>query len=137
MKISTRTRYGMRALFEIAKNYPERLTSIRKVSELQDLSPKYLEHIMAVLKSAGIVKVVCGARGGYKLARDPGEIFAIEVFEALEGKLVLVECVENPETCDKSKGCPIKSLWGGLAGEMRRFLSGISLTDITENFPMI
>ena len=94
MKLSTKARYGTRALVELGSVYPREATSVRKVAEKLELSVKYLEQIMSALKAAGLVTAVRGVNGGYTLARRPEDITLLDIFGVLEGTPVLVECLD-------------------------------------------
>jgi len=99
MKLSARTRYGLRALLELAENASKGPLQLRVIARRQEISAKYLEQLMAVLKSAGFVRSIRGAKGGYLLARQPDQIRLDEVFHCLEGTVTTSECVENKELC--------------------------------------
>ena len=105
MKLSTRTRYGVRAILELAENGGKGPMQLKAVARRQDISAKYLEQLMAVLKSAGLVRSVRGAKGGYVLARPSNEIRLSEVFHCLEGTVTTVECVQDAECCQRAAGC--------------------------------
>lgn len=132
MQISTKMRYGSRVLSELAEVYPEGTVSVRELGELQDISEKYLEHIMSALKSAGIIRSVRGKHGGYKLARAPEEICLAEVFQALEGNPAPVECVERPDTCPMHDRCPTWETWVEMRDAIVGVLKGTSIQDLAE-----
>jgi len=132
MKLSTRMRYGARALFELAAAYPDRAVSVKEMAERQRLSVKYLEHIIAALKAAGLIKAVRGFRGGYNLARSPSAIRLSEVFRALEGSLTLVDCVEDARTCPMEEVCPTRGTWIELTKAITRVLDRTTLQDLIE-----
>jgi len=93
MKLSTKSRYGLRALFDIAYNSGSLPAQIQDISRRQDISPRYLEQIFQGLKRAGILKSKRGPQGGYFLTRNPEEITVKDVITATEGRMVLVDCV--------------------------------------------
>ncbi len=130
MRLSTRTRYGCRAMAELAAAYPEKAPSVREIAERQRLSPKYLEHIMQALKLAGLVRVTRGMRGGYALARAPQKVKVAEVFRALEGSPAPVLCVDAPETCSMARGCPTRGTWVELRDAIEHVLEGKTLQDL-------
>jgi len=111
MKLSTRTRYGSRALVEIAAAYPDRAVCVREISEKQQISPKYLEQIIGSLKLAGIIRPIRGMHGGYTLTRPPDRINLRQVFDVLEGSIAPVQCVDNPNACPIRDECPTRSTW--------------------------
>ena len=102
MKISTKGRYGLRALIDIAQYSEIEPVSISSISARQDISERYLEQLMALLKKAGLIKSIRGAGGGYVLAKDVSEISVGDVLRALEGNLEPVECAafHEEELCD-------------------------------------
>lgn len=132
MKLSTRGRYGVRALLEMAASQEGGPVPINKLAERQEISAKYLEQLLIPLKAAGLVTSVRGARGGYVLARRPDQITLYDIVSVLEGPVVVVDCVENPESCDRVGGCVVHLLWDEMSRRMKRFLSDISLADMVE-----
>ena len=130
MKLSTRTRYGLRALVDLAARHAQGPVMLRIISESQGLSKKYLDNIFTALRLAGLVRTVRGARGGYLLARDPADISVAEVVEALEGDLNPVDCVEYPQTCDRALECVTRELWTELRDAMVQVLESKTLEDL-------
>lgn len=105
---------------------------LRDLASRQEISAKYLEQLLIPLKSAGLVKSVRGARGGYLLAREPEAISLYDVVRSLEGPLAPVECVEDPDYCDRVGGCTVHLIWGEMGKMLVDFLSGMSLADLVE-----
>ena len=132
MKLSTKARYGTRAMVELALAYPDMAVSVRQMGESQHLSVKYLERIMAGLKAAGLAKAVLGAHGGYTLARSPESITLDEVLRALDGPIALTECVEHPEACPMLDSCATRGTWVEISGAFSRILEGTTLQDLIE-----
>jgi Rrf2 family cysteine metabolism transcriptional repressor len=132
MKLSTRTRYGTRAMVELGLAYPGGAISARRLAERQQLPVKYLEHIMAALKATGVVKPVRGAHGGYKLARPPEDIKLIEVYRALEGSPALANCVESPDTCPMSENCATRDTWSELTTALETVLETTTLQHLVD-----
>ena len=130
MKLSTRGRYGVRALLELAMGYKGGPIPINKLAERQEISAKYLEQLLIPLKAAGLVNSVRGARGGYVLAREPQKITLYDIVSVLEGPVVVVDCVENPDYCDRVGGCVVHLLWDEMSTLMQNFLTSISLADL-------
>jgi Rrf2 family protein len=108
------------------------IVSTRQLAESQDLSVKYLEHIMASLKAAGVVSPVRGMRGGYRLARASSAITLSEIYEALEGSAALVECVDAPEGCPVSETCPTRETWVELTSALTDVLSNTTVQDVVD-----
>lgn len=129
MWVSTKAQYGMRALVEVALG-GERPTSLKTVADRQDLSQQYLEQIFAVLRRAGIVESVRGAHGGYRVARAPASVTALEVVEHLEGSVAPVGCIEDDEACGRMGNCSTEMLWRQVDGAVRDVLGRTSLADL-------
>ena len=132
MKLSTRGRYGVRAMLELAMNSGKGPVPLRDLASRQEISAKYLEQLLIPLKSAGLVKSVRGARGGYLLAREPELISLYDVVRSLEGPMAPVECVEDPNYCDRMGGCTVHLVWGEMGKMLVDFLSNMSLADLVE-----
>ncbi len=132
MKLSTRGRYGVRAMLELAMSAGKGPVPLRDLASRQEISAKYLEQLLIPLKSAGLVKSVRGARGGYLLAREPELISLYDVVRSLEGPLAPVECVEDPNYCDRVGGCTVHLVWGEMGKMLVDFLAGMSLADLVE-----
>ena len=130
MKLSTRTRYGMRAVIELAQHEGNRPLQLKAIAERQDISVKYLEQLMSMLRSAGFVRSVRGSKGGYILARPPEQITLSEIFRSLEGPVTTAECTEDPEYCERSADCAAQEVWVQVEQAIEGVLSGITLADM-------
>ena len=128
MRITTRTRYGMRALVEMSRKYDEGTVSIRDIAACENLPAKYLEQIFITLKSSGLVKSSRGSRGGYRLCSPPDKIKIIEVFSALEGQTPLVECLADDD-CDLYASCSVRTLWKDIDNAITDVLTSKTLAD--------
>ena len=111
MKLSTRARYGTRALLDLAGHQGNEPVQLKDIASRQDISLHYLEHIIAPLVGAGIVRSIRGAHGGLQLIRHPGELKLSEVVRLLEGAMAPVECVSDPESCPRSDLCVTRQAW--------------------------
>lgn len=131
MKFSTKTRYGLRAVLEIARNESCPLKR-KEIAAIQEVSDSYLENILIVLKSNRIIETIRGANGGYVLSRSPSQITVMEIVEALEGPLDLVECTFSPSVCRKSDQCITRSIWKELADSWRSILGNKTIADLLE-----
>ena len=129
MWISTKAQYGMRALVEVALGGDDP-TSLKTVAERQNLSHQYLEQIFAVLRRAGIVESIRGARGGYRVARSLDEVPALEVVELLEGSVAPVTCIDDEGACQRVGHCSTEILWRRVDAAVREVLGSISLADL-------
>jgi len=132
MKISTRGRYGTRALLELALHRGEEPVPLRDIARRQQIPLHYLEHIITPLISAGIVRSTRGPRGGVSLAKIPEEIKLSEVIELLEGSIAPTECVDNPSVCNRSEFCVTRDIWGELKEAMGGVLESTTLQDLVE-----
>lgn len=132
MKLSTKTRYGIRAVVELAENYGREPLQLKIISRDQDISIKYLEQIMAILKSGGIINSSRGAKGGYFLNKPPNQIKLSDCFHCLEGSVVTVECVENESYCKKTKNCVARSVWAEIEKAIFTVLDSITLQDMVD-----
>ena len=132
MKLSARTRYGVRAILELAENASEGPLQLRVIARRQEISAKYLEQLMAVLKSAGFVRSIRGAKGGYVLAKPPDRIRLNEVFHCLEGSVTTTECVDNSQLCRRAPDCAARLLWAQVAQAIEAVLQSMSLRDLIE-----
>ncbi len=132
MKLSTRTRYGTRALVELAMAWPHRLVSVREIAERQDISAKYLEQIMTPLRAAGLVESSRGLHGGYELARPPDKVRLIDVYRALEGPVAPVDCVDEPGSCPMEDVCPSRDTWVEMQESISEVLESTTLQDLAE-----
>ena len=132
MKLSTRARYGTRALLDLAIHKSQEPVPLKDISRRQDISLHYLEHIIAPLVAAGIVKSLRGVQGGISLARPPHEIKLNEVVNLLEGSISPVECIQSPDTCSRSGYCATRDIWAEMASAMNNVLEAITLADLVE-----
>lgn len=135
MKLSTRGRYGLKAMVNLAEGYGNGPISTAVLSEEQGISLAYLEQLMAALKKAGLVQSVRGAQGGYLLSRVPGEINVGQVLEALEGSTALVECVgDASRSCENACTCSARPLWLKLQSRIDDVLEQTTMQDMVEDY---
>ena len=134
MKLSTRGRYGIHAMYDLALNAEKGPQSIKAIAERGDMPDAYLEQLIAVLKREGLVTSTRGAQGGYMLARPANEITVGDVLRALEGGLSLVDCLDGEENCGKSCACPSRIVWMKLRDGMNAIVNGITLQDMVEDY---
>ncbi|KIX15132.1 RrF2 family transcriptional regulator [Dethiosulfatarculus sandiegensis] len=132
MKLSTRGRYGVRAMLELALHAEDNPVPLRDLAVRQEISAKYLEQLLIPLKGAGLVKSVRGARGGYLLAKDPNDVTLYEIVRSLEGPLAPVECVQDPKYCDRVGGCTVHLIWGEMGDMLVKYLSNLTLADMVD-----
>ncbi|MBU0496014.1 MAG: Rrf2 family transcriptional regulator [Chloroflexi bacterium] len=133
MKLSTKTRYGARAMLDLALHYDEEgMVSAGEIADRQDVSLKYLEHLLTMLRSAGLVRSVRGAQGGYTLTRPPAQINLCEIYGAFEGAEGFAECTTNPEICDRTGDCATQEIWAQMHAVCMGLLESISLEDLAQ-----
>jgi Rrf2 family protein len=132
MKLSTKGRYGTRALLELALHYGEGPIPLKDVARSQQISLQYLEHIVTPLVAAGIIRSTPGARGGVWLAKPPHEIKLSEVIELLEGSIAPVECVNDPGYCSRSELCVTRDIWSEMKEVINGVLESTTLQDLVE-----
>ncbi len=132
MRLSTRTRYGIRAMLELAENVGRGPLQLKIIARRQDISVKYLDQLMAILKSAGFVRSVRGSKGGYMLAKAPEQIKLSDVFNCLEGPVVTVECTENENYCARSADCVARQVWTQLQEAVTAVLQSITFKDLVD-----
>lgn len=130
MKLSTKTRYGARAMLELALSYKKGVVSTREIATQQQVSPKYLEHLLASLRSASLVRSVRGAQGGHTLTRHPAQINLREIYDALEGTEGFVECTTCPEVCDRTDTCVTWEIWAQMYAACMEILESTTLEDL-------
>ena len=130
MRLSTRGRYGTRLMVDLAQHYADGPIPLAAIAKRQDLSAKYLEQLIILLKGAGLIRSVRGRRGGYMLARKPEEISVGEIVETLEGRLSVVDCVLEPELCYRAIECPTRDIWVGMTEMIKKQLFSLSLGNI-------
>ena len=103
MKLSTRSRYGTRLMFELARHYGQGTILLKEICQRQGISEKYLSNLIVHLKGTGLVQSVRGAHGGYMLAKHPSQISIKHIVDVLEGNTTMVECVDNKNICKRIK----------------------------------
>ncbi len=134
MRITTKGRYGLRAVIVLANSETDKPVPIRYIAEREQLSPEFLEQIFFRLKKTGIIKSIRGAGGGFRLNKPPEEINILEILDAVGENINLSPC-ESPKNpvCEKSETCMTTSLWKQGTKLMRDYFRGITLKDILED----
>lgn len=132
MRISTKGRYGTRAMVDIGENYGKGPVSLRKLAERQCISMKYMEQIIPLLKTSGLIRSSRGARGGYVLAKEPRKISLHDIVQALEGSWSLVDCLDDDTLCDRAKECVTYEIWHDVQTAIYRILDSTTLADMID-----
>ena len=131
MIVSTRGRYALRVMIDIAENGSSGYIAMKEVAERQKISLKYLEKIMPVLVTQKMVEGIHGRGGGYRLTRDPSEYTVGEILRLTEGDLAPVACLEcNAEKCDRTADCRTLPMWNELNSRITEYLDSVSLADL-------
>ncbi len=132
MKLSTKCRYGSRAVLEIARNIDRGPIKRKDIVKSQMISDSYLENILISLKNSGIIDTIRGANGGYLLRRSPSEITLLEIVNALDGTLSPVECIDNPSSCERTVRCATRNAWKRLKEAQEEVLRSITVQELLE-----
>ncbi len=132
IKLSTKGRYGTRLMQNLAQNYNNgnEAVILKSVSDNEEISIRYLEQIVIPLKISRLVKSIRGAGGGYTLARHPSEIKVSEILHALEGSCCLVDCVEDPDYCNRIPICATYDIWKEASRLLKDYFDSITLQDL-------
>lgn len=133
MKISTKGRYALRMLLDMAQHQQEGYVTLKDIAQRQAISKKYLEQIALILGQAGILHGVRGHQGGYRLVGKPADYTVLEVLQAMEGSLAPVACLDQGDNlCSRRGECLTLPLWEGLDAVISNYLSGITLQDVLD-----
>lgn len=132
MKMSTKGRYGIKAMLELALVYDREMISVRSIAEKQNISELYLEQIFSMLRREELIKSLRGAKGGYSLARSPREITIKNIMDALEGPISISNCIEKDASCDNLDRCATRVLWVKIRDAIDNIFSSVTLQDIID-----
>lgn len=137
MKVSKRERYALRMMIDLGQNSKDgRPIGVRAIAARQQIARRYLEQIATQLKIAGLVASRQGQAGGYVLARSPGEISIGEILEAVAGPVLVMDCLTDSSSCERSRECPSRRMWSLLEKLMKSLLHQYYLDDLLESrFP--
>lgn len=132
MKISTKGRYALRLMLDLASNHSGNPIRLKDVARRQEISEKYLEQIISILNRAGYVRSIRGPQGGYVLQREPRDYTVGMILRLTEGSLAPVECVVEAGLCPREKGCASRILWGKLNQAINGVVDQVTLADLLE-----
>ncbi len=132
MKLSTRAKYGTRALLDLALHWGNEPVPLKDIARRQNIPLHYLEHLIAPLIAAGIVASTRGARGGLQLAKSPREVRLSVAIRLLEGSMTPVECIDNPESCPRYELCVTRDVWNEMKKAIDGVLQATTLQDLVE-----
>jgi Rrf2 family protein len=130
MRMSTKGRYGLRLMMELAKSYGQGPVLVDVIAKSQGISSGYIHLLANGLKASGLIRAVRGRSGGYELVKEPRSITALDVVSVLEGKSAPVDCVLNARSCPRSRGCAARDVWCDVAAAMDSVLSGVTLAEL-------
>lgn len=130
MKMSTKGRYGVRAMFELAGGYGEEPVKLRRIAARQDISARYLERMMNALVGAGLVRSIRGRNGGFQLVKPPADITLNMVVQAVEGSMAPVACVDDVGLCCRHESCAAREVWMMVKRAVVDVLDSITLEDM-------
>jgi len=134
MKISTKGRYALRLMLDLAINYTGEYISIKSIAARQDISEKYLEQIITQLNKAGYVRSVRGAQGGYMLSKAPSEYTVGMILRLMEGSLAPVSCIEEEENCNRASRCVTQEIWHKIQEAVEDVVDNITLADLVTRY---
>lgn len=135
MKISTKGRYGVAAMYDLALHYGQGPVSLKSVAKRQKISEHYLEQLMSTLRKAGFVKSIRGAQGGYTLSKEPADISVGDIIRVMEGPIALVDCLladaaDKESCCERAGICVTRGVWAKVCDSITDVLDSISLADL-------
>ena len=133
MKLSTKGRYGVKAMVDLAINYVTEPVSIKSISERQNISEYYLEQLFSTLRKGGLIKSIRGAQGGYVLSKEPSETTISEIMELLEGPVEISSCLEE-DSCNNIAECPTRILWVRMKESIEKVMSSTTLQDMIDDY---
>ncbi|WP_346887302.1 Rrf2 family transcriptional regulator [Clostridium sp. UBA1056] len=136
MKLSTKGRYGVKAMVDLAINYGKSPISIKSISSRQNISEYYLEQLFSGLRKAELIKSIRGSSGGYILAKDPKEITVYQILEVLEGPIEISTCLES-DGCNNIDCCATRIVWKKIKDSIDSVTTSITLQDIVDDYSNI
>lgn len=130
MKISTKGRYALRVMIDLALNSNENFIALKEIAKRQDITVKYLEQIVALLNKAGFLETARGNAGGYKLAKEPKDYIVGDILRATEGELAPIICLTEDGVCQRKQICKTYSFWKGLDDVINDYIDSKTLEDL-------
>lgn len=134
MIVSTRVRYGARALLDLALHQGDGAVPLSVMADEQQIPERYLGKIVQELRRHGLIRSVRGAGGGYRLSRSPARVSLLDVWQALEGPINPVDCVQNPDGCPRLEQCVTRDVWARLGERMAAVLRDVTLQNLVEQY---
>lgn len=134
MKLSTKGKYGLKAMFELALSSNGEPVSLKYIAKKQGISDQYLEQIFSILKKAELVKSVRGAQGGYYISKEASEITVADILKVLEGDMAFTECLLDKDLCENFDSCAMKYVWAKIKESIEEVTNSISLQDMIDDY---
>jgi Rrf2 family protein len=134
MKLSTKARYAVRFMLDLAIYSKDEYIPLKDIAKRQGISWKYLWNLIGPLKSVSLINSSRGSQGGYKLSKPISQISLKDIVYAVEGSLCLVDCVDNPSLCKKSKNCIAREVWFETSSKIREYLESVTLEDMVKKY---
>lgn len=134
MKLSTKGKYGLKAMFELAISSEGKPVSLKHIAKQQNISDQYLEQIFSLLKKAKLVKSIRGAQGGYLLSKSASDITVADILKVLEGNMAFTECLLDEDLCENSNSCSTKLVWAKIKSAIEEVTESISLQDMVDDY---
>ncbi len=131
MKLSTKIRYGLRAILQISLQGEKAPVMARSIAEEQEVSEPYIDQLLIPLRTSGLIRSFRGRRGGYQLAVDPAKLTILDIVEALDGKLSIIDCL-NEKECSRKTICATRIVWEKVDRALRESLSSMTLQELCE-----
>ena len=132
MKFNTKTRYGVRTMIELAMHWKEGGVYQKEISERQEISFKYLDHLVSSLKASGLIENADGRMSGYVLTKNPNDISIYDIYKAFEPELAITDCLTEDNLCERSSICASKEFWSGLNKLIIDYLENAKLQDLAQ-----
>lgn len=136
MKLSTRSRYGVRLMLNLAFHYGQGVFQLNQIAKAENISEKYLSQIVIPLRNKGLLTSLRGSNGGHFLAKTPEAITLKDIVEAVDGEIVLVDCLKKGQQCSRGSECLVREVWGNLGLLMVRELERITLQSLVDRYQM-
>ena len=127
MKISTKGRYGLRVMMDLAEHYGSGPIPVSEIAQRQGISPNYISVLVTTLRAAGLVRTVRGPKGGYELAKHPGTVTALNIVTLLEGRNTPADCVADASSCPRAGTCAARDIWCEIETVVDAVLSDLTL----------
>ena len=134
MKLSTKSRYALRVLLDLAQHRGDGAVALKAVAQRQGISKRYLDQIMMLLNRTDYLRTTRGAQGGYQLAKAPDQYTVGDILRLTEGGFAPLACLENPGECSRHEGCMARKTWQGLEEVMAGYLDNLTLQDILDRY---